>query len=113
MQEVVAITPELQAFATRDVGFRQFCDRYEIVSADPETRREYAMWFDEALREEGMLDWARQEGRDEVMPRLVESERKRKEDKIQIARNLKHKGILSIADIAETTGLSFEEVENA
>ena len=90
---MVAITPELQAFATRDVGFQQFCDRYETVSADPETRREYAMWFDEALREEGMLDWARQEGRDEVRdeyePRLAEAEQKL----LDVARSMKNQGI--------------------
>ncbi|MCL1878942.1 MAG: hypothetical protein FWF80_08785 [Defluviitaleaceae bacterium] len=123
VQEVVAVTPGLQAFADRDAGFRQFIDRYETVSADPETRREYAMWFDEALREEGMLDWARQEVRDEYEPRLAEAERKRKEDleeaerkrqedKKQIARNLKTKG-MSIADIVEMTGLSTGEAEKA
>jgi len=117
------VTPGLQAFADRDAGFRQFIDRYETVSADPETRREYAMWFDEALREEGMLDWARQEVRDEYEPRLAEAERKRKEDleeaerkrqedKKQIARNLKTKG-MSIADIVEMTGLSTGEAEKA
>ena len=35
--------------------------------ADPETRREYAMWVDEALREEGMLDWARKEALEQVV----------------------------------------------
>jgi len=136
VREVVSMTPELQAFAERDVGFQQFNDRYETVSADPETRREYAMWFDEALREEGMLAWARQEGRQEVRdeyePRLAEAERKhkedlevaarkrkedleaaarkRKEDKKQIARNMKTKG-MSIADIVEMTGLSTDEAK--
>ena len=71
------------------------------------------MWFDETLRLEGMLDWARQEGRDEVEQRLAEAERKRQEDKKEIAGKLKLKGKMSIADIAETTGLSFEEVEKA
>ena len=123
VQEVVAMTPGLQAFADRDAGFRQFIDRYETVSADPETRREYAMWFDEALREEGMLAWARQEVRDEYEPRLAEAERKhkedlkaasrkRKEDKKQIARNMKTKG-MSIVDIVEMTGLSADEAKEA
>ena len=74
IQEVVSMTPGLQAFAKRDVGFQQFCDRYETVSTNPEARREYAMWFDEALREKGMLDWARQEVRDEYEPRLADAE---------------------------------------
>ncbi|MCL2356859.1 MAG: Rpn family recombination-promoting nuclease/putative transposase [Defluviitaleaceae bacterium] len=84
VQEVVAMTPGLQAFADRDAGFRQFIDRYETVSADPETRREYAMWFDEALREEGMLAWARQEGRDEVEQKLLDGVRSMKEQGIPI-----------------------------
>ena len=83
------MTPGLQAFADRDAGFRQFIDRYETVSADPQTRREYAEWFDEALREEGMLDWARQEGRDEVMPKLAEAERRLWD----AARSMKDQGI--------------------
>ena len=100
VQEVVALTPWLQAFADRDAGFRQFIDRYETVSADPETRREYAMWFDEALREEGMLDWARQEVRDEYEPKLAsaeqrfeESEQKRKDDMMSAARVMKSRGV--------------------
>jgi len=109
VQEVVEMTPELQAFAERDVGFQQFNDRYETVSADPETRREYAMWFDEALREEGMLAWARQEGlqegrqeglqegrqevRDEYEPKLAEAERKRKDELLSAARSMKDQGV--------------------
>ena len=126
VQEVVSMTPGLQAFAERDAGFRQFNDRYEIVSADPETRREYAMWFDEALREKGMLDWARQEVRDEYEPKLAEAEQKRKEseqkrkeseqkhksDKIQMARKMKDKK-MSIKEIIEITGLTTKEAHEA
>ena len=84
VQEVVSMSPGLQAFAERDAGFRQFNDRYETVSADPETRREYAMWFDEALREEGMLAWARQEGRDEVKDELLSAARIMKDQGVPI-----------------------------
>ena len=73
------MTPELQAFAERDAGFQQFNDRYDAVSADPETRREYAMWFNEALRQEGMLEWVRQEVIDVYEPRLAEAEHQRAE----------------------------------
>jgi len=59
-----------------------------------------------------MLAWARQEVRDEYEPRLAEAERKRKEDKKQIARNMKTKG-MSIADIVEVTGLSTDEAKEA
>ena len=75
VREVVLMTPGLQAFAEKDAGFRQFNDRYETVSADPETRREYAMWFDEALRTEGMLDWVRQEVKDEYKQKILNSAR--------------------------------------
>ena len=99
------MTPGLQAFANRDAGFRQFNDRYETVSADPETRREYALWVDEALREEGMLDWARREVRDEYEPRLAEAEKKR----VEAAR--KHKAeILSAARVMKNQGMPNETI---
>ena len=112
IQEVVSMTPELQTFAGRDVGFQQFCDRYETVSANPETRREYAMWFDEALREKGMLDWARQEGRDEVEHLLAEAERKRKADLKEV--ELKRKAdLLSAASVMKNEGISVEIITKA
>ena len=110
MQEVVALIPGLQTFADRDAGFRQFIDRYEVVSADPETRREYAVWFDEALREEGMLDWARQEVRDEYEPKLAEAERKRKDDMVSAARVMKNRGV-SYEIIAEAYPSLAGEIE--
>ncbi|MCL2356748.1 MAG: Rpn family recombination-promoting nuclease/putative transposase [Defluviitaleaceae bacterium] len=100
VREVVTMTPELQAFAEKDAGFRQFYERYETVSANPETRREYVAWFNEALRLEGMLDWARQEGRDEVESKLADaeqklekSERKQKEAMLSAARIMKSRGV--------------------
>ena len=90
------MTPGLQAFAEKDAGFQQFNERYDAVSADPETRRKYAMWFNEALRQEGMLAWARQEGREEVEPRLAEAEQKLS-DAVQklsdAARSMKNQGV--------------------
>ena len=105
VQEVVAMSPGLQAFAERDAGFRQFNDRYETVSADPETRREYALWFDEALREEGMLEWARQEVRDEYEPKLAEAERKHKEDLIKAEQQL-----LGAAQSMKNQGIPIETI---
>jgi hypothetical protein len=49
MQEVVDMTPELKAFAGRDGGFRQFCDRYQFVATDPETRDIYLNWLNERI----------------------------------------------------------------
>jgi hypothetical protein len=115
IQEVVAMTPGLQAFAERDAGFRQFNERYETVSADPQTRREYAMWFDEALREEGMLDWARQEGRDEVMPRLAESEQQRleAEQKLKDAEQRRKDEMVSAARVMKDAGLAIATIKLA
>ena len=117
VQEVVAMTPELQAFAERDAGFRQFNDRYETVAADPKARREYAMWFNEALRLEGMFDWVRQEVRDEFEPKLAEAEQKlveagqqRKTEIYTSARIMKDAGV-SIEVIAKAFSLSAIEIE--
>ena len=92
VQEVVSMTLGLQAFAERDPGFRQFNERYETVSADPNTREAYAKWFDDALREAGMLDWAREEGwqkaKDEYAPKLAEAEQKL----LDAARIMKNQG---------------------
>ena len=58
------------------------------------------MWFDEALRQEGMLDWARREGRDKIVPMLAEaeqkledSERERKAGLLSAVRSMKDQGV--------------------
>ena len=123
------MTPQLQAFAERDTGFQQFCDRYETVSASPETRREYVMWFDEALREEGMLDWARQKVKDEYEPLLAEAEqqlvkaeqqrteaeqqRAEAEQKLNTLQNKQKEDILSSARIMKNEGVPIEIIAKA
>jgi len=108
IQEVVAMTPELQAFSKKDAGYEQFCDRYETISANPEMRREYAMWFNEALREKGMIDWARQEGRDEVEHLLIEAEQR------QVEAEQRHKAeLLSAAQIMKNMGMTIEAIAKA
>jgi len=51
------------------------------------------------------------------LPCDVAFQAERKEERLetqrQIAKNLKRKGILSVEEIVETTGLSYEEVEEA
>jgi len=112
VQEVVAMTPGLHAFADRDEGFRQFIDRYETVSANPEARREYAMWFNEALRLEGMIDWAQQEGRDEYEPKLAEAERKRKEAELKREEDLgkAEQKLLDAAQSMKNQGIPLETI---
>jgi predicted transposase/invertase (TIGR01784 family) len=67
MKEVVDMTTELQAFANRDAGFQQFCDRYKLVASDPKTRDEYVRWAANQMREEGVRDAALEEGRENAM----------------------------------------------
>ena len=90
VQEVIAMTPELQTYAEQDTGFRQFCDRYSLVSASPETRKEYVLWVLSKMREAGMLAAAiekSEQGRREAEQRIqeVEQERQEAEQRIQEA----------------------------
>jgi hypothetical protein len=54
---------QLQQFANEDAGFRQFCERYSRVAADPRTRREYHDWIYEQMREQGLKEGGRVEER--------------------------------------------------
>ena len=129
VQEVIAVTPALQAYAEQDTGYRQFCEQYRLVVASPETRKEYALWVDAMMREEGLREGYRQLGREDVMEEAeekIQEIRIEAEDKIQeaaekiqeaaekihaIVRNLKNKGI-SNEIIAETMPLSLGEIES-
>jgi predicted transposase/invertase (TIGR01784 family) len=51
--EVVAMTPQLQAYSERDAGFRQYCEQYGRVASDPETRHEYLLWYEGLIQEAG------------------------------------------------------------
>ena len=53
IQEVLQMTPELASYAEREPGYFQFCERYGLVAADPDTRHEYFLWYMNQLREEG------------------------------------------------------------
>ena len=59
------MSPELQAFAERDSGFAQFCERYNLVSADPETREQYVRWAADQLRDDGIHESGRLKGKQE------------------------------------------------
>jgi septal ring factor EnvC (AmiA/AmiB activator) len=83
VKEVIAVTPALQAYATRDAGFQQFSDRHATVSADPQTRRDYVSWFSDMLREEGRIDAVRQE----YEPLLAESEEKLAKSEEKLAKS--------------------------
>ena len=62
IQEVLNMTPELLSYAEREPGYFQFCQRYGLVSADPDTRHEYFLWLKDRWREEGVRISAIEEG---------------------------------------------------
>ena len=62
IQEVLNMTPELLSYAEREPGYFQFCQRYGLVSADPDTRHEYFLWLKDRWREEGVRITAMEEG---------------------------------------------------
>jgi hypothetical protein len=66
-REVVAMHTQLQELANRDVGFEQYCVRYNRVASDNKARREYAMWLDETIRQQSIVDSAVE---DAVIPLL-------------------------------------------
>ena len=59
------MTPAVSSFVTQDKGYKQFCDQYNLVAANPETRNEYYGWVKYHMRIEGELDWAREEGKEQ------------------------------------------------
>lgn len=62
LQEVIDMTPEVAVFANADSGYKQFCDQYDLVATNPESRNEYYAWINYHMRVEGELEWAREAG---------------------------------------------------
>jgi predicted transposase/invertase (TIGR01784 family) len=85
IREVIKMTPQMQQFETWDTGFKQYCDRYDRVAANPATRDEYYRWIDEQIRQQGMILGAEERGREEG----------RMEEKLEVARNLFAMGFTS------------------
>jgi hypothetical protein len=92
IEEVIAMTPKLQEFAKRDAGFSQFGDRYAYALGDPEVRKEYAMWVNELMREQGRIDSAERRA------------------KTKMANNLLLMGVLTPQQIAEAAELPLAAV---
>ncbi len=65
IQEVIEMTPQLQEYASQDIGYRQFCDQYKLAASDPATRKEYYFWFDSQIMEEGRRMASKRIGREE------------------------------------------------
>jgi hypothetical protein len=72
LREVINMHAELQTYEQRDPGFRQMADRFDTVVSSPDVRQAYGRWFINALRDEGMLSAARNDG--------IAEERERWED---------------------------------
>jgi hypothetical protein len=53
--EVAAMYPQLQQYASRDDGFSQFCSRFNYVSADETTRNTYLNWLLYQMNQRGVI----------------------------------------------------------
>jgi hypothetical protein len=73
LNEVIAMTPQLQAYSERDAGFRQYCEQYGRVASDPETRHEYLLWYEGLIQEAGEKHAA-----EEIIRREVEKAEREK-----------------------------------
>ena len=106
ISEVMEMIPQLQEYAKEDSGFMQFCEQYKMVAADPQTRKEYFIWYKNRWREAGMFQAAREEGmqrgREEGMQRGKEEGIQ--ERSFEIVKNALSKG-LSIDTISDITGV--------
>jgi hypothetical protein len=98
--EVVKMTPQLQEFIKRDSGFEQYCEQYKRVAADPETRAEYYRWVDDVMHQEGVIQWARDEGKQLGIEIGIEAS----------ARNFLTMG-LAPEQVAQGTGLPLAKVK--
>jgi predicted transposase/invertase (TIGR01784 family) len=103
IREVISMTPELQHFATGDTGFVQYCERYDRVASDPDTRDEYYNWIDEQIRQHGMMLGAEEKGR------LRGVKEGLKEGKLEAARSFLAMGLPS-EQVAKGTGLPLSTV---
>jgi predicted transposase/invertase (TIGR01784 family) len=87
---------------------KQFVERYELASADKETRTAYRKWeYEQALHiMEMQMQWA--EGKEEG--KAEGREEGKAEDKIEVTKNALAMG-LSVEQIEKLTGMSREEIE--
>jgi len=63
IKEVIKMIPEIQPFVAENKGFQQFCERYEFVATDESVRNEYLKWQRENMRQKGIVDGAKKEGK--------------------------------------------------
>ena len=69
------MTPELALYAEIEPGYLQFCERYDLVAADPETRDKYFWWNWAQMREEGRRITAIEMGMEQGIKQGIEQGR--------------------------------------
>jgi len=122
LKEVLEMTSTLQEYASLDAGFKQFCERYDMVSGDTVSRKEYLDWYSELLRMTGMMEAAEMKGeaRGEARGKAegkAEGEARgkaegRAEERRQNILMLKKSGRMTNEEIADAFSMSVDEVEN-
>ena len=75
IQEVLKMTPELAAYAEHEPGYAQFCNRYDLVASNPDTRHKYFLWYMNQLREEGRRITAIEQGIEQGIEKGLEQGR--------------------------------------
>ena len=132
LQEVINMTPAIEAFAAKNDGYRQFCQQYDLIATSQEAWDEYFAWINYHMRVEGELEWARdtglklglergleqgleqgrEEGREEGVARGIITcmEKGRIESQIEITLSLLALG-LPIPDISKVTRLTEEAIK--
>ncbi|MCL2572635.1 MAG: Rpn family recombination-promoting nuclease/putative transposase [Defluviitaleaceae bacterium] len=100
IQEVITMTPALQAYTLEDTGFLQFCKRYNLIAGTETARWEYQRWIWDTMREEGILEGAREEALEQGQVIATEN----------LARKMKEAGY-PIKNIIELTGLTHNKIQ--
>jgi len=106
LKEVLEMSPVLQEYASRDAGFNQFCERYNLVAGDRDLRKEYMDWYSEQLRFTGMMEAAEMKGEARGEARGEANERRKN---ILL---LKKSNEMTNEKIAVLFDMSVDEVEN-
>ncbi len=118
VQEVLVMTPQLQEYAERDKGYRQFCEQYKFAAADPQTRDEYFSWYKGLMHEAGIRDAGYVDGREEglkeghkegQMEERKKAEKEMFEKDRRIVMEMTNEGI-NDATIAKIIGFSVENI---
>ena len=116
LKEVINMTRVLQDYVVQDPGFRQFCERYDIVASDPDAQKEYVSWVKDMMREEGVHDASMKKGMEKAIKigRIEGMEKGMEKGRMEameiVAVNMLKKNLATYL-AAEMTGLPVEYIE--